>query len=740
MDRIEDYETDSDEFKADTPIEIDENKEPFTQMEVEEKLEFLDCDKIDEQARLAEEAAFKSNPVEIAKAMALLTMNWANEPIGDGHVQAKKQEALSSALAQPSQRKSLVGTISAAISNFRSISTEDQYATVIQEACLSMTEAPMDGQTPKRKSSDLLKLILASLLCGIFGHPDWNMKTPMPEWVALVSAITNVNFMNECIPFISNNKKVPTDTQLLIIFIAFAHRWFKPGDPTSLVAFALKNLFHQSSSSSVRFLSNTKRVLGLKAGCCDITCGSEWVHCLRWPDEMIDDRRASAAAAIRNKMTHVIDVEEELIGRTLNRWSLNAEKTGHYLAGWLAVQLAVGCRSSEVISPTVTFSLVEKGQTPDGQEDLYIVQTGQIKNKGVLPQDAAQPRVKPIMRIDLGWTAPAIIRMVNAIRAAVERDSNRKLVESTLLFFNNKYNSKLNRLLATAFPAQKTYCQTNGITFGTHFLRAVYAVYMWGIYKNSQKVPSQTKFIGDILGHDDPTYSPSKHYECIRIIPKADMAAKWSNGDELWNDELDDPKPTPKSKKSSTKKRDPSPVAPKAPKKEKKSVALPKLEEIKDLELSDTEEDARSGEESEPVAPKKNKKKRPAPDSDSDETTKPPKKKPSDQPPKVGAVRELSKGCIALCVRKANNPEGATPWFTHQKFEGKHGDDKAKMMFAGELMVKLGEAGIFPTSKILAKFSCNYKTLKEHHKERLLAFYNKNCPKAAVIDEDVEKF
>jgi hypothetical protein len=694
-----------------------------------------EADSSDGMDAKATEASKKSDPKNILAALRVISKTW----LGDVMQTARSETLCNSAQNIADLYTAIVGNgvlplkeaIERSLRLFRMFTTGSKWRMNVQEECLSLHAPQINGKYPQRRTSSLLKYTLTSIFDGLIHNPNW-LSMDEEDPLIYYDLLTTNHILAGFIPFIEDNRRIPTDTQLLVMFIGLFNRFLTAGDPTSLVDFGLKCLFYPFSSSAVNYLANIKKAVGMVAGC-DIHLAREWEHVLRWQDEMVEARRSSAAASISNKMTAVIEIPPELVIKTLKRWCENAEK-GHFLSGWLAVQLSTGCRVAEVISPKVDFSVPHVGPTVDDDPELYIVQNGQVKEK-VTPVEGRKSNLKPILRFDGGWKAQDIVRMSKAIRASVEADKSKKLTESSPAFWNNAYNGRLVRLLSSAFPSQKAFAQENSIKFGTHFLRSLYAMMMWAKYKNEKMCPSQTKFIGDILGHGDD-FGPSKHYECIRLTG-TDMPAK--GVPELWNEEWDKPKPKPKPKKKVTVKEDVEVAPEKVTIKytsHKKSTnvtsALPRLEDIKaESEGENEETDVDERDERSPSPKKQAKKKRPAPDSDNEEQQIEKKQKKEEKPksdlkPKIGATRDLGGGYQAVCIRKQKS-EDDNPWFIHRVMKGKP-DNRKKMEFAFDLMLSLGNAGVVPDAKMLNKFGARLKSLTDEMQTKLITSYNEQCP------------
>ena len=568
----------------------------------------------------------------------------------------------------------------------------------IQEECLSMQNEKDKG----RKSSDTLVFLLVHILRVLILNKEWAYhfsREGGPASNMYVDVWSTPFFAMTCDSLIRHSCGALklTDTQLLLVFIAIMYPWFNAGDASNVVDFALKCLFHEHSSSAVKFLLNIKVAIGLRHGNTQIPHLNEWLSVLKWPDEMIQSRRKKHSESISNRMTHPIDVDWDHVMNAMKRWTQDGE-SGKPLSAWLAVQLSVGCRSQEVVDSRVTFRIpteLERGN----DRFKYIVQEGQSKNN----VNGIQTLIRPILRWKDGWEANDIVRVVESIRAAVEKEKGRSIASSRPTFWNNAYNGKLNRLLNSAFRAQKSFAKEHGLPFGTQFLRALYAFMMWESNKNLENCPSQTKFISDVLGHNDPSFDPSKHYECIRIkkMPSGTADSIW---DEDWNT-----------------------------KKTKKNVKV--RVEVKDDIQNQTDDDVSTEEtfknvikkvktSDDDVKPKKSKKRV----RDDEECVSAPKAN-------IGAVRQLDATHIAVLCSRVLNDEGSKvaeqEWVVYGKFTGK--GHKEKTTFAWNLMLELGSHGVAPTAAILQKFGVRVKSLPDEMKERLCQRFNTDTPSGLQI-------
>jgi hypothetical protein len=136
-----------------------------------------------------------------------------------------------------------------------------------------------------------------------------------------------------------------------------------------------------------------------------------------------------------------------------------------------------------------------------------------------LISDAAAPVVLGLRKALVDDYITRLMMSANLTKAEV-MDMDQK---THGVYINNMFSKSVNNEVKRLFKSESEYCKENGITFGSHFLRALWV----NVHAHNERLnpdaPSKTLLISILLGHEPDSMASAKYYECIEIIPEFEL-------------------------------------------------------------------------------------------------------------------------------------------------------------------------------------------------------------------------
>jgi hypothetical protein len=326
----------------------------------------------------------------------------------------------------------------------------------------------------------------------------------------------------------TTNPEIKTDTYLLLAIISEVVHLAQVDHIVTAVRFAHENMFVHNTTAHQDFLKKCRRIAASRDGLVAM------LPRLTLADKI--DRNVRACKRLDAKMTTPIEVEHAAVMSALMS---TARDTTSFRAMWIGIQLATGCRMTEVVATSVSWAAVAADElgllvahVGTSDPNRYIKQIGTIK---VASNDVLiRPLIGP-MGCDFYLEAIAHVR--RCVHGDGELSNTR---------VNTLHHPKLKELVDQLFTPQRLQAIDAGLSFGTHFLRACWVNVLYHENRDRSGAPSMTKFIQTCLGHTSST--SARHYEAVRLVVGrevphgSDVDRKMRIADDAQN-------PTPKLKR-----------------------------------------------------------------------------------------------------------------------------------------------------------------------------------------------
>lgn len=300
-------------------------------------------------------------------------------------------------------------------------------------------------------------------------------------------------------------------TLLLRVFDATAPAWSE-SDLIDLAAFVRTILF-SSTSSILNYHTHLRNVM--RRHKMDITK-------LPYPKDLSDIKKKENGKQLEKKMRDPVTIEfnwtNDLVPCLLS--------DAGFVPRLLGVCLAVGCRSAEVVAPTVMFESI-----PVKAESKLIKQLGSVQGDEEADEEAEDLQrllQKGSVKVHRNATGPAhIVKPIVGSNATVAQvlDVIKSLREDYSLVagddpnparFNQLFGGQISRAMARMFPEQAQRFARNGMGFGANFLRSCYVNLAWKSF-GKQAGCTKTRFAMDVLGHGNST-AAAAHYQCVNVV------------------------------------------------------------------------------------------------------------------------------------------------------------------------------------------------------------------------------
>lgn len=232
-------------------------------------------------------------------------------------------------------------------------------------------------------------------------------------------------------------------------------------------------------------------------------------------------RQARASARLDAKMSSPIEVQYDMVMSVLGS---AARDSTSFHSMWVGIQLATGCRMTEVVSSDVTWAIPTSEECASSELGKY---TGLVDPSRY---------IKQIGNVKVGSSCAYIRPLIGPMNCQFYIDAIahvRDCVYSSGMLTNTEVNTRhhriLNRLVDSMFIPQRLQAIDAGLAFGTHFLRACWVNVLFHENRDKCGVPSMTKFMQLCLGH--VTTTSARHYEAVRLVvgrevPHGDAVAK----------------------------------------------------------------------------------------------------------------------------------------------------------------------------------------------------------------------
>jgi hypothetical protein len=309
------------------------------------------------------------------------------------------------------------------------------------------------------------------------------------------SSLTMHRMMRQFTPI---GPELKTDTYLLLAILGAVVQLAPTDQIVAAVRFAHENMFVHNTTAHQDFLKKCRRLSAQRDGLAVL------LPRLTLLDKA--NRNLRACERLDAKMTTPIEVE---YGAIMSALTSTARDTTSFHAMWIGVQLATGCRMTEVVATSVSWAAVTTDELATlsahvgtSDRERYIKQIGTIKvaSSGVL----IRPLIGP-MGCDF------YLEAIAHVRRCVHGDNE---ISNTRI--NTTHHSKLNELVDQLFTPQRLQAIDAGLSFGTHFLRACWVNVLYHDNRDRSGAPSMTKFIQNCLGHTSST--SARHYEAVRLV------------------------------------------------------------------------------------------------------------------------------------------------------------------------------------------------------------------------------
>jgi hypothetical protein len=331
-----------------------------------------------------------------------------------------------------------------------------------------------------------------------------------PTFVKFMHQVVSHAFMPSVGPVELRGK---TDTNILIGLLRLVITQAPIDKIVSVVRFGSDHMFIHNATAHQHFLKLCRR---MATGNLDLLSA---MPRLTATDKAIRNARASARLDV--KMTTPIEVEYDMVMSALG--SAARDSTSFHCM-WIGIQLATGCRMTEVVSVDVAWAMPSSEECASSElgkctgladPTRYIKQTGSVKVGSRCSY--IRPLIGPM---DCQFYIDAIAH----VRECVHRPSTLTNTE-----VNTRHHRTLNRLVDSMFVPQRLQAIDAGLAFGTHFLRACWVNVLFHENRDKCGVPSMTKFMQLCLGH--VTTTSARHYEAVRLVvgrpvPHGDAVAK----------------------------------------------------------------------------------------------------------------------------------------------------------------------------------------------------------------------